>query len=296
MSSMELKQSYRDKKNKNKSPQIIKTEAPTSSSTIKLPENFFQLILQMLDRLGRFRQVLITLLLICGAFTFIWSQIPEQGKLTMINYIFNRPSKISAYYPSVEIDESKFIFDLTEWTPVPQRGDASQACKVTTDENLSYRRIHSDATYLARRAGTTGVRPEFRSNTHDVSYKLLSNERLGGPKMAIYDVLLDISKEPLNTLGKAHLRSIRYGGFSDPKSEWAAHTVMQATRSITIEIRFPLNKPGTNFRFSIAGEFDRSNYVQFQPPTDQYEIKGNTIKWTVLYPKLAYSYRIDWDW
>lgn len=277
-------------------PNPIDTEVRLQSLPDKPPENLFQLLLQFLDKLGRFRQMILAALLICVALAFAWSQIPEQGKLSVINYLVEGPPRRANIYPSVEIERTTIDFDLQEWTPTPPQGDPGQFCKVTVDEHQVSRRLSNEADYLGRRVGTTGTEPNFTSLTHKVSYQKSDSGRVGGPRMTIYDVLLDISKEPVNIPFEAHLRTVRYGGFSDPTSEWAAHTIVQPTRTVTIKIRFPANKPARNFRFSVAGESDRSNYAPVEPPPDTYEIKDNTITWTVPNPKLSYTYRIDWDW
>jgi hypothetical protein len=168
------------------------TKTHTDDAVTRPPENFFQLVLQSLERVGRLKQILIMALLICGALTFAWSLIPEQGQLTVINRIFGRDCNAAGFYPSVEIDETNLIFDLTEWSPAPPGGNSAQCCKITTDEYLIARRIRNDAIYLARRAATTGQLPTFTSQTHSLLVQKSNYERIGGPRMTDFDVLLDI--------------------------------------------------------------------------------------------------------
>lgn len=296
---------------KQKSRGVIKRSAlsnpePTNPANLaadRPPENLLQLVLRILDRLGRLGQILIAVLLICGAFAFVWSQIPEQGKLNIINRILYGSPIVAGFYPSVEIEASKVKHDFTDWTPKPPVGDASQCCKVTSDEELNARRVWNDAIYLARRVGTSGRKPDFTSSTHHVSYQE-TNGRIGGTQMAHYEVLLDISKEPLNVPFKAHLRSVRYGGFSDDNHEWAAPAVFQPTRLLIIELQFRSDKIGRNFKFGSSAEFDGGNNTPLYPTLGEslnpaagyYEISGNTFRWTIKYPKIGYSYRVDWDW
>lgn len=290
----------------------MEPDNPINLKTAKPPETLFQLVLYTLGRIGgRSSQMLIMGILICGAAAFVWSQIPEQGKLSIINHILHGSPSAAGIYPSVEIEESKLTYKFAEWTPVPPGGDATQACKVTTDEDLIVRRVRNEAIYLARRAGTSGKRSDFTSSTHHISYQESNYERIGGSHMAHYEVLLDISKEPVNLPFKAHLRSIRYGGFRDNNHEWASASVFQPTRAITIVIEFNSSKPGRNFQFGSSAEFDGGNnsplyptLVQsistdpgrYNPTPGQYEITGNTLTWTLQYPMIGYCYRIDWDW
>jgi|GEM_PF-4011281 len=296
--------------NKEKSS-VIKRAASSTSKNVdpanlpadRPPENLFQLGLRILDRLGRFRQILIAVLLICGALAFVWSQIPEQGKLNIINRILYGSPIVAGFYPSVEIEVSKVTHDFTEWMPKPPVGDVSQCCKVTSDEELSVRRLWDDAIYLARRIGTSGRKPDFTSSTHHVSYQEAKG-RIGGTQMSHYEVLLDISKEPLNVPFKGHLRSVRYGGFSDVNHEWAAPPIFQPTRLLIIELQFRSDKVGRNFNFGSSPEIDGGNRMPLYPTLDKslnsdagyYEISGNTFRWTIKYPRVGYSYRVDWDW
>jgi hypothetical protein len=273
---------------------------------LKPPETLLQLALQILSRVGGWRsQLLIAVVLTCGACAFVWSQIPDQTKLSILDHLVDGSPGNLGVYPSVEIDATTLTYDLSEWTPVPPRGNADQSCKVTTDENLLCRRVRSDALYLGRQAATSGKVPDFTSSTHPVSYHKSSYERIGGPHMAHFNILLNISNEPPNSQFKAHLRSVRYGAFRDPNSEWAAATVCQPTRALTLEIRFPSTKPGRNLRFSSNAEVDGNNYMSIFPlpfgavnstPSGLYEIGDNTLKWAIQFPRIGYCYRVDWDW
>jgi hypothetical protein len=286
----EMKRSSVSGKRDSRSLQIKTHNEPPSQ-----PQNLFQLALQILNSVGRFRQILIVTLVICGACFAAWSQIPEQGKLLLVNRLLSRDQKpVAGFYPSVDIEESKMRFDLTEWTPVPKGGDPSQFCKVTTDEHITLRRVQKQGVHLARRAATTGAPPQFRSQTHPVSTQLSADIRAGGPRMTDYDVLLDIGQEPLGRTFQAHLRSVRMGSFRDPNTEWAASTILQPTARVIVEVVFPKAKVGKNFRFSSADMGDGSNYVQVEQP--QFEVTENSIKWTIERPKLGLTYRMDWDW
>lgn len=274
----------------------VKPKHSAGDGPVKPPDNLLQLVLQLIDKEGYLRRILVVCLLIFGAVAYVWSQVPEQAKLVVINHLLGWSTRPAGFYPSVEIDESRLVFDLTEWTPMPPGGDAGQCCKVTVVENILCRRVDKDAKHLARRAATTGSGIDFNSGTHPISLQRSQEERMGGPRMARYDVLLDISKEPVNAPFRAHLRSVRYGGFRDPDTEWAASTVKQPTRALTIEVRFPFNKPARNFRFSVSAASDGNNYVSLNPPPEQYTITEDAIVWTLKSPKLGHSYRIDWDW
>jgi len=278
--------------------------------TDKPPENLFQLLLYLLNKIGgRFGTALIVGIVVCGGLFFIWGQIPEQIKLSILSRLLSDSSSNTGLYPGVEIDKNTLSFDFAEWTPVPPGGDPSNCCKVTTDQVMQVRRVRSDANYLALRAGTSGKPPVFTSLTHQVSYKKSDDQRVSGPAISHYDVLLDISKDPVAVPVEASLRSVRYGGFINP-SEWAAVNVFQSTREVTLELHFQENKPAGIPTFSSSIEVDGKNSIRLEPikvdsldslPSalplpGAYEIKGNVIRWTIQFPKIGYCYRIDWNW
>lgn len=278
--------------NGNRSPQ---SERRNESLLARNPENFFQLGLHILNSVGRFRKVLMAVGIAAGACFLTWSQMPEQGKLLVVNRLLDRnPAPAAGFYPSVDIEESAVNVDLSEWTAVPPGGDRNHFCKVTTLESLTARRIQKSAHDLARRAATTGARPDFYSQTHKLTVQLSDDNRVAGPRMTDYDVLLDISAEPLGRPFKAELRSIRMGSFSDQNREWTATTILQPTGKVTVKVIFPKWKVGKNLRFTRSDMTDGANYVDVSEP--KIVVGENSIEWTIDQPKLGYAYRIDWDW
>src|SRR5690349_6123107 len=107
-----------------RSPQ---SKARNETALAKNPENFFQLALQLLNSVGRFRTVLIAILIVAAACFAVWSQIPEQGKVLLVNRVLHRDQPpLAGFYPGVEIEETTLRYDLTEWTAVPNGGDRNQ--------------------------------------------------------------------------------------------------------------------------------------------------------------------------
>ena len=262
----------------------------------KAPENLFQLVFQFLNRVGPLRKVLLAIIFVFSGCVFLWNLFPDQGKQALVDNLLQRirrPAPIS--YPGVEIEQQDLRFDLSERVAAQAGANPAECCKVTTDEFLTCRRVQKDAVNLARHAATTGATPTFFSQTHQISVQQASHERMGGPRMTDYDILLNISGEPLGRPFTAHLRSVRFGSFRNESTEWAAAAVLQPTRILTIEVRFPGGKPARNFRFTMADESDGSNYVPIDLPP-QIEVGKDIIKWTIASPKLGYTYRLDWDW
>ena len=219
-------------------------------------------------------------------------------KKNMIEYVFDlNPDVVKgAYYPGLSVDENYQLIDLTEWTPAKNASD-EKSCKVTWDYRASVRRIREDVKFFAHRAATTGGTPKFTSETHQIEYEVAPEQRTSGPTMTRYNVLLDVEDQELDVLFELQLRSVRYGGFRDPKTEWAATAVVQPTTEVVFELQFPAEKPASNFRFSKSPRIDNRNYSPITPPKDLIDdSQPNKLVWKSPYPKLGYAYRVDWDW
>jgi hypothetical protein len=200
-------------------------------------------------------------------------------------------------YPGVEIVSAKHTVDFSEWTP-PNGTDKEHCCKVTWDTDMIVRRVRKDALVFAKRVATSGGEPVFTSKTHPSPvYRQVVVDVSRGPVYNKYDVLFDISKEKLDTPFPMHMRTVRYGSFSDPSHEDLYLDIFQPSREETLEIHFSPNKPARKFRFVRYGNVDGVSEHPFVPaPEDVDTSTPNVLRWTVRYPALGNSYKVEWDW
>lgn len=269
--------------------------ASDSSST---PDNLFQLFFQLVSKLGNWKTPILVSVAVLGGMFVVFSSLPDSMKKNTIEYVFDfNPDAVKgAYYPGLSVEDNYQLIDLTEWTPAKETS-GEKSCKVTWDYRASVRRIREDVKFFAHRAATTGGTPKFTSETHQIKYEVAPEQRKSGPNMTRYNVLLDVEDQDLDVPFEAHLRSVRYGAFRDPHTEWAATAVVQATTQVVIEIRFPVDKPASNFRFSRSPRIDNRNYSPITPSEDRLDhSQPGRLVWKIPYPELGYAYRVDWDW
>ena len=200
-------------------------------------------------------------------------------------------------YPGVEVVSAKHTVDFSQWTPANGRSK-EKCCQVTWDIDMMVRRVRKDALVFARRVATSGGEPIFTSQTHRPPvYRQVVIDVNRGPVYNKYDVLFDISNEKLNIPFPLHMRTVRYGSFSDPSHEDLYLDIFQPILETTLMIRFDPNKPGRNFRFAQYGDVDDVTVHPFIPAPKDIDRKiPNTLRWTVRYPALGNSYIVEWDW
>ncbi len=200
-------------------------------------------------------------------------------------------------FPGVEIVNSNHTVDFTEWTPA-NNNDYKGCCKVTWDTEMQIRRVRKDSIVFAKRVATSGEEPKFTSKTHlPPTYRQVVIDVNRGPVINKYDVFFDISNEKLDEQFPLSMRTVRLGAFKDEKHEDIYLDIFQPSRQETLEIKFNSNKPGKNFRFVQYGNIDGVSEHPFSPkPEDIDKTIPNTLRWTIRYPVLGNSYKVEWDW
>lgn len=199
-------------------------------------------------------------------------------------------------YSNIEIIERVRTVNLTEWLPDSNPNDDNHSDKAIYDDEFNLRRIREDVTMFAVPYATTGmVDPNLTSRTHSVQLVRAFHKRPGWPQVSEYNAILDISKEPIDKAFNAHLRSVRYGGFADPKSNWAATSVLHPIRKLTITVKFPKDKPAQKLRYRIAFFFKGSNFSE-PDSVPEVTLPAQEVTWVIDHPLLGYAYKIEWDW
>jgi hypothetical protein len=200
-------------------------------------------------------------------------------------------------YPGVEIVSAKHIVDFTKWTPANNL-DTKQCCSVTWETDMIIRRVRKDALVFAKRVATTGGEPQFTSDTHAPPvYRQVIVDVIRGPQMNKYDVLFDISHDSLDIPFHLNMRTVRFGSFKDPIHEDLYLDIFQPSREETLVIHFSPTKPGKKFRFVRYGNVDGISEHPFFPASEDIDTNiPNTLRWTIRYPALGNSYKVEWDW
>lgn len=200
------------------------------------------------------------------------------------------------YYAGVEVVVAHHVVDFNEWAP-PTGIDKSSSCKVTWNVNFILRRTREEAEYFARPIAVSGEPPQITSGTHKPLWRNVVRHVDQGPRMKKYDILFDIHSEQLRYEFPLHMRTVRYGSFSDLNSEDIYINISQATRKEIVELKFSENKPGRDFLFWEYSSTDGSKPRLLDPSDlDIDTSEKDTLKYTIRNPILGNSYKISWNW
>jgi hypothetical protein len=254
-------------------------KAPQGPGDEQPPGNPFVLLMSLIWRLPAWARIPISVIVLM--LLAYWTVVPDAQRAELISYAMNGRSGASLF-PSVEYEVANYRISID-----PKGG-------ATWILNFNFRRLRQEATMLADMIATSGERPEFHSNTHNVKWRIDPYRPKTLPNLDRYVVMLDISKEPLDVPRDADIRYVTPGGFGGATSEWAGVLTLQDTRKAIVNIIFQPNKVGSNFRFSTY-QWTTPNDAE-SLKVDQYRLEGNTLIWEIPNPRLNHVYRVDWNW
>ena len=190
------------------------------------------------------------------------------------------------------------VVDLAGWKEISSDQLDIPTSKVLWHDRFKVKRRNSDIKeFVLRRAVTGTIEPEFSSTTHRVTVKSSQERPLTGPRPIdrLYDVLIDVSNEPINEWFDVQLDSVYWNVFLDKKSQWVGIPVLFDTNSIRFELRSP-NRPFTAFE---REAYDRNesggNHLVNDPTADRSQ-DGKVIIWRIANPHKNWIYKISWEW
>ncbi len=249
-------------------------------------------LLDEAKKFGHWKWIVISLLAVVLTVFAVFSQLADNTKEAIVRAIVGGESTTeAAVFPGVEILEKKTSVDLSEWTPGGQPKDG----KAVFTTVYTVRKVREDTKCFGRLVGTSGTKPEVHSDTHDIELRKVKEECKGGLLIDRYYVYIDIEDAEPDSVFECRLRSIRYGGFKDKNANWCATAFRQSTRKGHLQVKFPPDKPGRNFRFSRYPVLDFAHPKPIQPDSANTDTPGYLF-WTIAHPFLGYAYRVDWEW
>ena len=152
---------------------------------------------------------------------------------------------------------------------------------------------------MLRRAVTGLVVPEFTSLTHRINPKLTSERPLETtyrPISRLYDVIVDVSSEPLNEWFNIQVDAVYWNVFLDPPSRWVGIPVQFSTGSIRFELTSP-TKPFAAFeRRAYERNSTPGNNNIVNEPTAEMRLNNTMIIWKIEHPNRNWIYEIKWEW
>jgi hypothetical protein len=265
---------------------------------INAPQGAFEAIWSIVEKHRFTRGCAIGCLLIIVPLFALWSTMPEDIKKEIINSFKGkiRWSQLGATFPGFEVASHKRQVDLSDWKPAEDGKGVDVA--IFTD-SFTVRKTRPDIKYFCITAGSTGSKPEVRSNTnHDIQvYDMSEADFVGWPKMNNQIIAAaDVSTEAPDKEFILGLTTKRIGGFQDPKAGWCSVGIWHPTREFEYHVIFPKSKIGRNIRLKKA--FFNNNETLKEIPIDKedFRINGNQLTWRMKNPQIGYAYQITWDW
>jgi hypothetical protein len=215
---------------------------------------------------------------------YVWQHfVPEPTKIAWLSRVF-APSPGPQFFPGVEYQKATYNIKLNG------KGGADWLV------NLEYRRLRPETTLLADMIATSGAPPQVHSeNVRRVELKEEPSADL--PNLKRYLVLIDISKEPLNTIIKREVRYITPGGFDTPTREFGGALVLQPTQEVVVNLTFQPDRIGRNFEYFAVpwnGPMLRERVTNANEPIFSNDTR--TLTWTIRNPKLNHAYTVQWEW
>lgn len=269
-------------------------EPTSASSGPEPPGSLWELALAILDpRIGP-RQPLkwacLTLITAGAIASVVWSLLPEPTQVQIIATVAKHPRPpVIGMYPGVEVLRSTHIYDLSNWTVDSNR--------VESTVDAECRKVIDQATVMGWRVATSNPHDfHLTMTTHSGKLVEVDDPLMKRPNLSKYDVMLDIERETTADPFTATF-SISRLGFSDPEAEWAGVAVMHPTKELHIVVRFPPDKPGTDFRYFAFRRSSGATKQPYEPSTsDIDQSESGVLRWRVPSPELGYAYRVDWEW
>ncbi|WP_285813081.1 hypothetical protein [Bradyrhizobium sp. 62B] len=197
-----------------------------------------------------------------------------------------------------EIFNHDRVVDLSDWKPVPEEALSVPTSKTVWHDRYKLKRLRDDIrTFVMRRAVTGEVKPEFASSTHRYTVRDASERPLiqWRPIPRLYDVLIDVSNEPVGEWFDVRVDSVYWNVFLTPETWWIGIPVQFPTQSIRLEVRSSSKTFGSFQRAAYPRSETPENHL-VNEPTAEKSADGHSIVWNIAKPSQNWIYRLAWEW
>jgi len=213
-------------------------------------------------------------------------------------YFFSTSEKTAVPIENFEIFNHDRVVDLSDWKAIKNDKDDRKQSKVIWHDRLKIRRLSKDANeFILRRAVTGLIPPEFSSSTHRISIRNSKDVPLSGPRPIdrLFDVVIDVSNEPVNEWFNFSLDSLYWNVFTNPKDQWVAIPILFKTNSIRFELQSP-NRTIKAFQREAYARSDNSGNHLVNEPTAELLEDGRKLIWHIPIVHENWIYKMAWEW
>lgn len=196
----------------------------------------------------------------------------------------------------VEVAEIRRVLDLRDWRYVPPASIDEKVSRGVFADTYWLKKASDTGTYFLCQHGTTGLTVDFESDSHPIMVEPFEKEQLPGhPLLKQFDVYLDISDEPADTLFKAELVATYWNAFNSSTTAWTGIPIVHPTGRVRFEVIFPPGKEPTDVDLAAFRRVAGSQRETIGS-MDDLEVNGNSFVWTIEDPGINMVYEMIWEW
>lgn len=185
------------------------------------------------------------------------------------------------------VDYTSFFVDLTQWT------EATRGPVVITRSDY-VRKVSSTTEDYVIPYFTTGASIDCKPLTFSSRPYFIGPKNDPDRKGIHYDYVLPIGHQPSGHTEMVSSQFTFPTGFANPQTEWWEARVAYPSKTISVVIRFPTNKPAKNVLVSRRKGDEAKQIINNNLPVSSDE--GRIVTWVGINEKGNSRIHFDWEW
>jgi hypothetical protein len=202
----------------------------------------------------------------------------------------------------VRIAERRTTLDLSGWKSVSE-DDVARSIKrsrAVSRNHFVIERLEPEQGVFVHRMGTSSpIEPEVHCDKCKVEQVI----KAVAPAPKEWDIIFDISREPVGPLIDIDFSVDFWNAFDSPDQWWGGFRILYATERAIFRVEFPKeHRPaGKTVTFGYIKANTRRREL-LQPNAEDANVQSNpdgtvsSVMWTVQNPQPDRSYRVFWSW
>jgi hypothetical protein len=223
---------------------------------------------------------------------FIVSNLAAGVLCAVSGYLVRAPATVEASAQttgSYMLDYTFFLVDLTAWQP------GGKGAVVVTRTDYIRKMTDKDEDYKLP-SFTTGDRIDWEPITSTIRPRFTLRDESETPELKghHYDFVLPVGRQPRGYMEQVSSKFTFPTGFKDPVNEWWQAYIGYPTKSVTVTIKFPDQKPCQSIDVSRITGLSKSEKIRDNSATILQD--GRAASWTGLNEAGQTRIRFDWRW
>lgn len=245
----------------------------------------FWLIRQEQERPGDPRKGIVSVI-----YTFIATNLLSAVLVAGLGYLMQKRTAIAAEPLSAKtylVESTEFMMDLTKWTP-----EAGGPANVRRSDYI--RKVSETAADFVIPSYTTGQSIDWKPIAYSNLPSFTEINSPDQPGKHAYEYRLPIGREPAGHTEMVSSEFTFPSGFKNPKSEWWKAYAPYPSKTMSVVIRFPPDKPCRSIEvYKQEGSKSRERISGNQPLMS---MGGQVVMWTGFDIPAETRIEFDWNW